>query len=143
LEWEAEALEEVWAEVGEFKMKIAIATDSGRVSEHFGRCPEFTIVEIEEGRVIKKEVIANPGHAIGFLPKFFHEMGVDCVIAGGAGWRAKELFDEFKVELIMGIVGTVDEVIQKYLDNKIVPGDSTCTLQAGKGYGIEKEDYHD
>jgi len=31
-------------------MKIAISTDSGFVSEHFGRCPSFTIVEITDGK---------------------------------------------------------------------------------------------
>ena len=26
-------------------MKVAISTDNGYVSAHFGRCPEFTILE--------------------------------------------------------------------------------------------------
>ena len=38
-------------------MKIAISTDAGFVSAHFGRCPSFTIAEIEEGKVLKIEEI--------------------------------------------------------------------------------------
>ena len=121
-------------------MKIAISTDNGEVSEHFGRCPEFTIVEIEDNKVIKKETIENPGHMTGFLPKFFNEQGVKCVIAGGAGFRAQELFDEFGIELITGIQGKVDDVVDALINGKLEGGESLCSPGKGKGYGIEKED---
>lgn len=121
-------------------MKIAISTDAGEVSSHFGRCPEFTIVEINEGNVVKKEVIPNPGHKTGYLPKFFHEMGVSCVIASGAGFRAQQFFEEFKIELILGVQGSVEQVIEEFIKGKIQHGESTCAPGKGKGYGVEKED---
>ena len=124
-------------------MKIAISTDNGEVSEHFGRCPEFTIVEIEDSKVIKKEIIDNPGHATGFLPKFFNEQGVKCVIAGGAGFRAQELFNEFGIELIIGIQGKIDDVIDSFVKGELKEGESLCSPGKGKGYGVEKEDSHD
>ena len=34
-------------------MKIAISTDGDFVSAHFGRCPEYTILDIENGKVIR------------------------------------------------------------------------------------------
>ena len=120
--------------------KIAISTDSGMVSSHFGRCPEFTIVEIKGSKVIKKEVIDNPGHITGFLPKFFNEQGVDCVIAGGAGFRAQQFFDEFGIELITGVEGKVDDVIDAFVKGKLKGGKSLCAPGKGKGYGIKKED---
>jgi len=43
-------------------MKAAISTDAGSVSAHFGRCPDFTIVDIENGKILYKEVVENPGH---------------------------------------------------------------------------------
>jgi len=52
-------------------MRIAISTDKGFVSAHFGRCPSYTIVDIEERKVIKSEEIANPGHSPGFCPVFW------------------------------------------------------------------------
>ena len=30
-------------------MKVAISTDNDQVSAHFGRCPLFTIIDIEDG----------------------------------------------------------------------------------------------
>lgn len=124
-------------------MKLAISTDNGQVSEHFGRCPQFTIVDIEDGKVTKKETIENPGHETGFLPKFFHEMGVEIVIAGGAGARAQEFFSEYKIKLIIGVTGSVDEVIEKYAAGELETGESTCVPRTGIGYGIKKEDGHE
>jgi len=121
-------------------MKIAISTDNGEVSPHFGRCPEFTIIEVEDNKIIKKEVIDNPGHMTGFLPKFFNEQGVDCVIAGGAGFRAQQLFNEFDIELITGVQGKVDDIIDDLIKGKLKQGESLCKPGKGKGYGLEKED---
>ena len=123
-------------------MKIAIATDSGNVSEHFGRCPEFTIVEIEKNKVVKKEIIRNPGHATGFLPKFFKERKVDYIIAGGVGVRAQQLFEQFEIKLIIGIQGEIDNVINNFIKGELKQGKDFCEPGKGKGYGIEKEDGH-
>ena len=124
-------------------MKIAISTDNDQVSEHFGRCPDFTIVEIEDNKVIKKEVIENPGHKTGFLPKYFNEQGVNCVIAGGAGFRAQQFFEEFGVKLITGVQGKIDDVIDDFIKGELEQGESICKPGKGKGYGVEKEDSHD
>ena len=119
-------------------MKAAISTDSGRVSAHFGRCPSFTIVEVENGICTKKEEVDNPGHHVGFLPQFLSEMGVDCIIAGGMGHRAQALFDEKNIRTVMGISGTIDEVTEQICSDTLVEGESLCAPGKGRGYGIEK-----
>ncbi len=119
-------------------MKIAISTDGGQVSAHFGRCPEFTIVEIEDGRVIKKEVIPNPGHQPGFLPGFLAEMGVKAIIAGGMGPRACSLFEEKGIDTIVGVEGSVSDTVGKIVAGELQGGESLCRPGAGRGYGEEK-----
>jgi len=120
-------------------MKVAISTDGDVVSAHFGRCPTFTVIEIEdEGRILSKESIANPGHHPGFLPQFFAERGIDWVIAGGAGHRAQALFSEKRIQLIVGISGTVDETIDRLVRGELEGGESLCRPGAGKGYGVDK-----
>ena len=119
-------------------MKIAISTDNGQVSAHFGRCPEFTVVEIENGKVLSKEVIANPGHHPGFLPKFFSERGIKAIIAGGMGYRAQSLFDEMGMKAVLGISGPVNEIIGKLASGTLKGGESLCRPGAGKGYGLDK-----
>ncbi|MBU0693589.1 MAG: NifB/NifX family molybdenum-iron cluster-binding protein [Candidatus Omnitrophica bacterium] len=119
-------------------MKVAISTDGDFVSAHFGRCPSFTIVDIEDGKVIKKEVVDNPGHQPGFIPQFLHKKGVNCIIAGGMGMRATELFNEFEIQAIVGVSGKIDEVIEKLQKETLEGGESLCNPGAGKGYGLDK-----
>ncbi len=123
-------------------MKVAVSTDSGKVSEHFGRCPQFTIAEIEGGKVVKKEVIENPGHSTGFLPRFFHEKGIETVIAGGAGFRAQGFFKEYGISLLLGVSGSVEEALQSFAQGKLESGKNTCEPHSGIGYGLKKEDGH-
>lgn len=124
-------------------MKIAISTDNGKVSAHFGRCPEFTIVEIKNNKVVSRKVIDNPGHRTGFLPKFLNEQGVKYVIAGGAGFRAKQFFDQFGIKLITGVQDKIDNVINEFINGKLEQGKDLCEPRKGKGYGLDKEDNYD
>jgi len=119
-------------------MKIAISTDEGTVSSHFGRCPSFTIIEIEERKLKGIEEIPNPGHHPGFLPDFFQKQGVQCIICGGMGQRAQNLFAQKGIDFILGVQGKIDEVIDKLLKGKLEGGDTLCQPGKGKGYGIPK-----
>ena len=119
-------------------MKIAISTDGDFVSAHFGRCPHFTIVDIENGELTNKEVVPNPGHQPGFIPQFLHEKGVGCIIAGGMGMRATGFFDEFGIKAIVGVSGKIDDVIEQIKNNTLQGGESLCKPGSGKGYGLDK-----
>lgn len=119
-------------------MKIAISTDGEYVSEHFGRCPSFTLADIEEGKLISKKVIDNPGHHPGYLPQFLSKKGVNCMVAGGMGMRAKELFKDVNIDIILGVEGKIDSIIDKIISDTLEGGKSLCKPGAGKGYGIDK-----
>ena len=119
-------------------MRIAISTDGDFVSAHFGRCPSFTIIEIDDGKLINRQTIANPGHHPGFLPQFLHEKGVNYIIAGGMGYRAEGLFAQTGIQTIVGVSGSIDEVIDKIIKGTLKGGESLCRPGSGKGYGIEK-----
>ncbi len=119
-------------------MKVAISTDSGYVSEHFGRCPSFTLVEFENGKVLNKKEIPNPGHHPGFLPEFLKKEGAKAIIAGGMGQRALELFSQSEIEVIVGVSGEIDAVIAKLVGGKLERGESFCKPGDGKGYGVDK-----
>jgi predicted Fe-Mo cluster-binding NifX family protein len=107
-------------------MKIAISTDNGFVSAHFGCCPAYTLIEIEEGKIIKREEIPNPGHQPGFLPQFLSQRGVKVIIAGGMGPRAQSLFAEKNIQTIIGIQGQIDEVIEKFIHQELAAGQDLC-----------------
>jgi predicted Fe-Mo cluster-binding NifX family protein len=120
-------------------VKIAISTDGAMVSAHFGRCPSFTIVDIDGESVVWRDVAENPGHHPGSIPKFLREMGVEYIIAGGMGRRASDLFDGMGIKAILGVSGSVDDAIAKILDGTLEGGESLCMPGAGKGYGIDKD----
>lgn len=119
-------------------MKIAIAPDGEYVAAHFGRCPAFTLVDIDENRITACEVIDNPGHQPGLIPRFLHDSGVRYIIAGGMGVRAVELFRDLEIEAIAGIDGKVNEAIEKFIKGALAGGENFCQPGAGKGYGVEK-----
>ena len=120
------------------KIKIAISTDGDQVSMHFGRCPSFAIAELDGDKVITKEILDNPGHHPGFLPKFLQKKGVSVIVAGGMGTRARELFDEAGIKTVTGVMGGVDEVIGQISKGTLKGGESLCKPGAGKGYGVGK-----
>ena len=131
-------------------MRIAISTDGDSVSAHFGRCPTFTIVDIEEDKVTHTEVIDNPGHHPGFIPRFMHERGVSCMVTGGMGMRATSLFNDLGIRTIIGVSGRISDVVEKLRKGTLESGESQCTPGSGKGYGLDKtvcthpgEDEHD
>jgi len=119
-------------------MKVAISTDGENVSAHFGRCPSFTVIEIQKGKVTNTEEIQNPGHNPGYLPQYFHDMGIECIIAGGMGGRAAGLFGQYSIQSIVGISGKVGDVITQLLNGNLKGGESLCKPGSGKGYGVEK-----
>ena len=119
-------------------MKVAISTDGAIVSAHFGRCPSFTLVDIEDGKATKVEVIDNPGHEPGFLPEFLKKKGVNHIIAGGMGQRALMLFEQNAIKPILGISGKIDDVVKQLEKGTLQGGQSLCNPGDGKGYGVDK-----
>ncbi len=118
-------------------MRIAISTDGDYVSAHFGRCPSFTIVDIKNGNIIKKEVIDNPGHQPGIIPQFLHSKGVECIIAGGMGMRATGFFSDLGIKAIVGISGKIDDVLGELQKGTLKGRESLCKPGSGKGYGLD------
>ncbi len=121
-------------------MKIAIPVENERVAEHFGRCPKFVVVDISDGKIEKKESIDNPGHNPGLLPEYFKSIDIDTVITGGMGMRARELFLQKEIDVMLGIEGKVDDIITGLLNNTLYEGENPCTPGSGKGYGLEKSE---
>jgi predicted Fe-Mo cluster-binding NifX family protein len=121
-------------------MKVAISTDGDYVSAHFGRCPIFTIVEIDANTVSGRERVDNPGHQPAFLPGFLAERGVTCIVAGGMGRRAEALFAEKGIQTLVGVSGRVDEVVERLISGTLEAGESLCRPGLGRGHGMEKSE---
>ena len=109
------------------KRTVAVASDNdqdlkGEVSMHFGRCPFFTLVEVEDGAIRDSRVVPNPhydNHQPGIMPGFIHSLGAHVILAGGMGPKAVQLFHGFGMDVATGAIGQVDKVVQAYLAGQL------------------------
>ena len=107
--------------------KIALACEDnqglgGQVSQHFGRCPCYLIVDVEGSEIKKTTIVDNPyfnNHVPGKVPQFIKEQGAHVMIAGGMGPRAIDMFSNFGIEVVTGAVGNTGNVLQAYLRGEI------------------------
>jgi len=108
------------------KMRVAIATDEGYVAQHFGKCSLYTIYDVDDRKINRKEIVENPGHEPGFLPKFLSNKGVQFVIAGGMGPKAIGFFNDFGIKTLVGVTGKVEDVINEFIKGTLKGGQSQC-----------------
>ena len=108
-------------------MKIAFASEDSKglesvISHHFGRCPYYVFVEVENGEVQSVTVKANPlynEHIPGVVPQFVADEGANVIVAGGMGPRAIDWFKRLNVQPVTGVSGIVKDVLEKYLKGEI------------------------
>jgi predicted Fe-Mo cluster-binding NifX family protein len=124
-------------------MRVAIATDGRNVGAHFGRCPSYTVVDIDGTSADNRQTLDNPGHAPGAIPKFLKEHGVEAIIAGGMGRRAQDLFDQMGIEHVVGVTGSVDDAIERCVDGTLEGGESLCSHIHGQGHDCEHHGGHE
>jgi len=107
-------------------MKIAVASENGMVTGHFGHCESFNIFDTENNQIVKSESIPNPGHKPGFLPNFLNDKGVNVIISGGMGGGAIDIFNEKGIEVITGASGNAKAAAEMYLQGKLKSTGSVC-----------------
>jgi len=110
-------------------LKIAIPLANGKLSQHFGHCDRFALVDVDpvEKKILKREDIEAPPHEPGLLPKWLAEQGATMIIAGGMGQRAQGLFIERGIEVIVGApADTPERLVGDYLAGTLQAGDNAC-----------------
>ena len=108
-------------------MRIAVASDGNIVSGHFGHCEGFTIYEVEDKNIKSQNVLENPGHKPGFLPRYLAEQKIDVIIAGGMGETAQALFNENNIEVVVGAAGDKGQAVKSFLNGELKSTGSVCT----------------
>jgi predicted Fe-Mo cluster-binding NifX family protein len=107
------------------RISFACDDNSGlqaQLSGHFGRCPYYTLVDVEGSEIKGVNVIENPyfnNHVPGQVPHFIKDQNANVMIAGGMGPRAIDLFSSFGIEVATGISGQVSDILTAYLSGKV------------------------
>jgi predicted Fe-Mo cluster-binding NifX family protein len=105
-------------------MKIAISSTgkkmSDNIAELFGRCPYFIIVEVENGKITKTEILKNENEnqtsgAGMAAAKLLAENDVNAVIAKSVGPRATDVLKQFNIKIYNG-EGMIEDALQKFID---------------------------
>ena len=109
-------------------MKFAVPTNEGKLCAHFGHCEAFALIDTNErGVIVNETYVTPPPHEPGLLPPWLSQQGVNCIIAGGMGARAQELFAERGVKVVTGAQGEIPrEVVENYLKGSLATGTNTC-----------------
>lgn len=110
-------------------MRIAIPVAGGQLSQHFGHCERFALVDVDPNSrsVTGSSDVEPPEHQPGLLPRWLREQGVNLVIAGGMGERAQALFASASIEVITGAPGgTPATLVADYLAGRLVSQPTTC-----------------
>lgn len=107
-------------------MKIAVAADGQKVTQHFGHCTDFVIYEVENGSLVREQSLKNPGHKPGFLPNFLADHGVTVIVSGGIGQSAIEIFNQRGVEVVYGASGDPRAAAESYLRGELKTTGNVC-----------------
>lgn len=94
---------------------------------HFGHCEDFAIIDAEDGKILSETRADPPVHSPGAYPQFLSKLGVDAVIAGGMGSKAKEIFERNKIDVCSGVAsGDPKSLVQKYMEGALIAGGNLC-----------------
>jgi len=100
-------------------MKIAVTYEQGMVFQHFGHCEQFKLYEVTNGKVISMEIVHSNGSGHGEQAAFLKNKGVDVLICGGIGARAKNTLSEAGIRLFAGAQGNADDQVKSFLEGSL------------------------
>ena len=123
-------------------MRIAVSADNNNgldsvVSPHFGRCPHFVLVDLNDHNVTDVQVVDNPyygHHQPGQVPALINSMGANVMLTGGMGGRAIMFFEQFGIEGVTGAYGTARQSLERYLGGEL-KGAAPCKESEEHGHG--------
>jgi predicted Fe-Mo cluster-binding NifX family protein len=100
-------------------MKIAVTHENGKIFGHFGHTAEFKIYDVENGSVVKSEVVPTLGSGHGALAGFLKNLQVDILICGGIGGGAQIALANAGIKLFGGVAGDCDAAVNALLADQL------------------------
>lgn len=88
-----------------------------QVASHFGRAPFFTVVELQDGKVVNTKTVQNTGEHFGGQ-RHPHEnllsLKPDVIVAQGMGPGGLQSFRNVGVRVLQTAAGTVKDVVESF-----------------------------
>lgn len=105
---------------GDHTMRIAVTYENGEVFPHFGHTEHFKVYDVEDGKVVKSEIVDTNGTGHGALVGILSAIKADVLLCGGIGGGAKTALAESGIKFYGGVSGNADEAINAFIDGKLV-----------------------
>ena len=102
------------------KMKIAVTFENGNAFGHFGHTEQFKLYDIENGKIIKEEIVYTNGSGHGALAGFLGALNVDAPICGNIGAGAQNALKDAGILYYPGVTGSADEAVKAFAEGKLV-----------------------
>jgi len=109
-------------------MKIIVPSEGetidSNISQFFGRCPYFIVIEIEDRKIISSKAFKNPamnqrGGAGIAAAQFVADQNADALICKSVGPNAAFVLSQLVSKLFKAIDGTVKENAEKFITNEL------------------------
>lgn len=101
-------------------MRYAITTENNQVFQHFGKCPSFLLIDMENDRVVHRELLDAHGSGHSALVTLLKNASVDTLVCGGIGQGARDALAKVNIQLIAGAQGHVDIIVNKLTKGVLV-----------------------
>jgi predicted Fe-Mo cluster-binding NifX family protein len=110
-------------------MKIAIPLTNGILALHFGHCEQFALIDVDihQKKLLQRIDLQAPPHQPGLLPTWLAERGANIILAGGMGQRARDLFEQRDIQVVVGVPSQEPEsLVHDYLEGRLQTGVNLC-----------------
>jgi len=103
---------------------------NSRLSQHFGRAPYFTVVELDEnGKVLNLQIVPNKSEHFGGMgkpPEIILNLRPNAVVTCGMGPRALGMFQNANIAVLQANKNIVKDLIDAYKRDELVELTEGC-----------------
>lgn len=104
---------------GEKLMRIAVTYENGNIFQHFGHTKQFKVYDVEEGKIVRTDIIDTNGSGHGALAGVLSALKADVLICGGIGGGAQTALAESGIKLYGGVSGNADEAVTALIEGNL------------------------
>lgn len=100
-------------------MKIAVCYRNGQIFQHFGKTECFKLYEVENGQILRTELMDSGDTGHEALAGLLAEKGVEQLICGGMGSGAQAALAEAGITVFAGAEGSADDAVEALLAGEL------------------------
>lgn len=105
---------------GNNAMRIAVTYENGEIFQHFGHTAQFKLYDVEDGKLVREQIVDTNGSGHGALAGFLRAAQVDALICGGIGMGAQMALDDAGIQLFAGVQGNADQAALALAEGHLV-----------------------